>query len=114
MLHFSHALLRGFFPIGLPFLTFPEATEAVLNACSVSFGYHYELSDSLRLTVLFCLLALLVCEFVYLRQQKEQWRVTTGGGSGAAAFRNGATAPSRRAVFLLLARFASRPALNPL
>lgn len=86
MLHFSHALLRGFFPIGLPFLTFPEATEAILNACSVSFGYHYELSDSLRLTVLFCLLALLVCEFVYLRQQKEQWKSRLAEDLGLLAF----------------------------
>jgi Brp/Blh family beta-carotene 15,15'-monooxygenase len=86
LLQYSHALLRGFFPIGLPFLTFPEATESILNACSVSFGYDYALSHSLRVGIVVCLILLLVSEIAYLLRQKEQWKSRLVEDFGLVAF----------------------------
>lgn len=86
VLQYNHALLRGFFPIGLPFLAFPEATEAILNACSISFGYEYELSHSLRVGILLCLFLLLVGEIAYLGRQKEQWKLRLAEDLGLIVF----------------------------
>ncbi|CAI8364936.1 MAG: Beta-carotene 15,15'-dioxygenase [Opitutia bacterium UBA7350] len=85
-LQFSHALLRGFFPIGLPFLTFPEATEAILNACSASFGYNFELNNTLQIAIFFCFICLLLGEVAYLSQQGQQWKLRLVEDLGLAAF----------------------------
>ena len=70
-LQLNHALLRGVFPIGIPFLSFPQATETVLNACSASFGYTYAVSEELRLSILVGLLLLLLGEVAYLFFNKK-------------------------------------------
>jgi Brp/Blh family beta-carotene 15,15'-monooxygenase len=86
LLRFNHALLRGFFPIGIPFLAFPESTEAILNACSSAFGHSYELGTALPLGILLSLLVLLISEVFYLRLQKSQRKLRVIESVGLIVF----------------------------
>lgn len=68
-LRWNHAVLRGFFPIGLPFLSFPEATGAILNACTLTFGNPYVLGSLIPTGCLLGGLSLLPGEILYLQRQ---------------------------------------------
>ena len=74
-LRFNHILLRGFLPIGIPFLSFPESTEVILNACCAPFGYQYVSGTALQSTILCSLLFLFISELVYLYRYSHQWKL---------------------------------------
>jgi Brp/Blh family beta-carotene 15,15'-monooxygenase len=86
ILKFNHSLLRGIFPIGIPFLAFPDATEAILNSCSAAFGYEYELGTTLPFVILIALILLLFSELAYLRDQGEQRNARLAEDLGLIAF----------------------------
>jgi Brp/Blh family beta-carotene 15,15'-monooxygenase len=86
VLKFNHSLLRGMFPIGIPFLAFPDDTEAILNSCSVAFGYSYELGATVRLVISIGLLLLLFSEVFYLYYQKDQRNLRLAEDLGLIAF----------------------------
>lgn len=77
LLRLSHLLLRGFLPIGTPFLAFPEATEAFLLSCTSSFGYVFVLHPGLRVALFVFLGALLMGEAFYLRSIGPNWKQRT-------------------------------------
>ena len=86
ILKFNHSFLRGMFPIGIPFLAFPDATEAILNSCSVAFGYEYELGTTLPFIILIALILLLFSELAFLRCQGEQRKLRLVEDLGLIAF----------------------------
>ena len=86
ILKFNHSFLRGMFPIGIPFLAFPDATEAILNSCSVAFGYEYELGTTLPFVILIAMILLLLSELAYLRCQGEQRNARLAEDLGLIAF----------------------------
>ena len=85
-LSFSHLLLRGFLPIGTPFLAFPGATEAFITACTSSFGYDFTLPGAVRLGLLLCLSALLLSEYFYLKTCGPQRRQLLAEDAGLLIF----------------------------
>jgi len=86
ILKFNHSFLRGILPIGIPFLSFPDATEAILNSCSIAFGYKYELGATLPFVILIFLLLLLFSEIAFLRYQGVQRTVRLVEDLGLIAF----------------------------
>ncbi|MGC6423591.1 MAG: Brp/Blh family beta-carotene 15,15'-dioxygenase [Lentimonas sp.] len=66
-LKLSHLLLRGFLPIGTPFLAFPEATESFIISCTSSFGQTFALNTSVSTVISICLGILLISEAFYLK-----------------------------------------------
>ena len=86
ILKFNHSFLRGMFPIGIPFLAFPDATEAILNSCSIAFGYEYELGTTLPFIILIALILLLLSELAYLSYQGEQRKLRLAEDLGLIAF----------------------------
>lgn len=69
----SHLLLRGFLPIGTPFIAFPEATQSFITACTSSFGYDVKVSTGFNTVLWFVLLILLTSEISYLKRQRN-WK----------------------------------------